>query len=107
LPEQLILLHYFGLDQLAPQMPTSLLICGKNIYTAIKATLTQCTPKQLFGSRDVGQKLLFITFTPQRQSNSCHKCGNQAVFNFDVRVSPGLRGLLVRSTDERKLLGRF
>jgi hypothetical protein len=91
---------------LAQKMTTSLFICVKNIYTAIKATLTLCTPKQLLGSRDVGQKLLFITFTPQRQSNSCHKCGNQAVFNFGVRASPGLRGLLVRSTDERKLFRR-
>lgn len=43
----------------------------------------------------------------KRASNSCHKCGNQAVFNFGVRAYPSLRGLLVRSTDERKLLGRF
>ena len=44
----------------------------------------------------------------KRASNSCHKCGNQAVFRiFGVRGDPSLRGLLVRSTDERKLLGRF
>jgi len=45
---------------LAQKMTTSLFICVKNIYTAIKATLTLCTPKQLLGSSDVGQNFFLL-----------------------------------------------